>query len=91
MLGFYLRVVDPSRKVPDLNCEVQDLLLEVLDLEWRCRISDPVGTPQGVVGRGRGDSVPPLFSTGGGRVPHSPLFWTEIRAKVSPLLQLVTY
>jgi len=48
-------------------------------------------THQGVVGRGRRrDGVPPLFSTGG-CVPHSPLFWTEIRAKVSPLLQLVTY
>jgi len=33
---------------------------------------------------------PPLFSTGG-RVPHSLLLWTEIRAKVNPLLQLVTY
>jgi len=32
-----LRVVDPSKKVPDLNCEVQDLLLEVVDLK-RCRI-----------------------------------------------------
>jgi len=27
------RMVDPSRKVPDLNCEVQDLLLEVVDLK----------------------------------------------------------
>ena len=26
-------VVDPSTKVPDLNCEVQDLLLEVVDLK----------------------------------------------------------
>jgi len=44
------------------------------------------GTAKGVVGRGR---RPPLLSTGG-RVPHShPTFWTEIRAKVSPLLQLV--
>jgi len=32
-----LRVVDPSKKVPDLNCEAQDLLLEVVDLK-RCRI-----------------------------------------------------
>jgi len=48
---------------------------------------------QGCSGAGmRGaDGVPPLFLSGG-RVPHpSPLFWTEIRAKVSPLLQLVTY
>jgi len=26
-------VVDPSKKMPDLNCEVQDLLLEVVDLK----------------------------------------------------------
>ena len=26
-------VVDPSKKVPDLNCGVQDLLLEVVDLK----------------------------------------------------------
>ena len=42
-----------------------------------------------VVGRGRGGRRPLLFSTEG-RVPHSPTFWTEIRANVSPLLQLVT-
>ena len=45
----------------------------------------------GVVGRGRGGRRPPLFSTGGTRLPLPSLFWTEIRAKVSPLLQLVTY
>jgi len=27
------RVVDPSKKVPDLDCEVQYLLLEVVDLK----------------------------------------------------------
>jgi len=27
------RVVDPSKKMPDLNCEVRDLLLEVVDLK----------------------------------------------------------
>ena len=27
------RVVDPGKKVPDLNSEVQDLLLEVVDFE----------------------------------------------------------
>ena len=26
-------MVDPSKKVPDLNCKVQDLLLEVVDLK----------------------------------------------------------
>jgi len=26
-------VVDPSKKVPDLNCQVQDLLSEVVDLK----------------------------------------------------------
>jgi len=45
----------------------------------------------GVVGgNAGGDGVPHFFSTGG-RPPLSPLFWTEIRAKVSPLLQLVSY
>ena len=46
---------------------------------------------RGVVGQGRGPGQrPPLFSTGETRplLPHS---WTEISAKVSPLLQLVTY
>ena len=27
------RVVDPSKKVPDLNCAVQDSLLEIVDLK----------------------------------------------------------
>ena len=27
------RVVNPSKKVPDLNCGVQDLLLKVVDLK----------------------------------------------------------
>ena len=27
------RVVDPSKKVPDLSCEVQDLLLEVVGMK----------------------------------------------------------
>jgi len=43
-----------------------------------------------VVGRGRGEGVPPLFDRGDAS-RTSPLFWTEILAKVSPLLQLVTY
>jgi len=41
MLGFYpafYPVVDPSKKVPDLNSEVQDLLLEVVDLKQELRI-----------------------------------------------------
>jgi len=33
----------------------------------------------------------PHFFQQGGASPTPPLFWTEIRAKVSPLLQLVTY
>ena len=45
---------------------------------------------KGVVGRGRGRRRPPLFSTGDAS-PTPLTFWTEIRAKVSPLLQLVTY
>jgi len=47
---------------------------------------------QGYSGAGtRGGRRPPFFSTGGTRPPLLPLFWTETRAKVSPLLQLVTY
>jgi len=34
MLKYKLyRVVDPSKRVPDLNCEVQNVLLEVVDLK----------------------------------------------------------
>ena len=29
--------MDPSKKVPDLNCAVQDLLLEVVDLKQEVR------------------------------------------------------
>ena len=47
---------------------------------------------RGVVSGDAGGRRPPTFSTGGGRVPQSPpLFWSEIRAKDSPLLQLVIY
>jgi len=28
-----MQSVDPSKKVPDLNCGMQDLLLEVVDLK----------------------------------------------------------
>jgi len=60
--------------------------------QQRCNSLSP-GT-RGVVGRG-GDAVGrrPLtfFRQGGGtRLPLPPLFWTEIRAKVSTLLQLVS-
>jgi len=41
-----------------------------------------------VVGRGRGGMASPTFFDRGTRPPLPPLFWTEIRAKVSPLLQL---
>jgi len=37
-------VVDPSKKVPDLNCEVQDLLLEVL-AKRRITQTTPHDTP----------------------------------------------
>jgi len=50
--------------------------------------SDVLHPTQGCSG---GDGVLHFFSTGGTRPPLPPLFWTEIRAKVSPLLQLVTY
>ena len=32
-----VQMVDPSKKVPDLNCELQDLLLEVVDLKQDVR------------------------------------------------------
>jgi len=38
----------------------------------------------------RGDGVPHFFRQGDAS-PTPPLFWTETRAKVSLLLQLVTY
>jgi len=44
-----------------------------------------------VVGRGRGGTASPTFFYRGDASPTPPLFWTEIRAKVSLLLQLVTY
>ena len=50
----------------------------------------PTKRSRGVVARGRGGQRPPHFSDRGDVSPL-PLFWTEIRAKVSPLLQLVTY
>jgi len=45
---------------------------------------------RGVVGRGRGRRRPPLFFDKGDASPP-PTFLNEIRTKVSPLLQLVTY
>jgi len=39
------RVVDPSKKVPDLSCEVQALLLEVVDIKQDLR-SGGIPTPQ---------------------------------------------
>jgi len=46
---------------------------------------------QGCSGAGtRGDGVPHFFD-GDASPTLLPLFWTEIRAKVSSLLQLVTY
>ena len=39
------RVVDPSKKVPDLNCEVQDLLLEVVGMKQEVPDLRSVGFP----------------------------------------------
>jgi len=51
-----------------------------------------LGWVHGCSGAGtRADGVPRTFFDRGTRPPLPPLFWTEIRAKVSPLLQLVTY
>jgi len=43
--GKLRRVVDPSKKVPDLNCEVQNLLLEVVDLKQEIRCDPPQRNP----------------------------------------------
>ena len=40
------RVVEPSKKVPDVNCDVQDLLLEVVDLKQEVSDLRSGGTPQ---------------------------------------------
>jgi len=37
--------MDPSKKVPDLNCEVQDLLFEVVDLKQEVPDLRSGGTP----------------------------------------------
>ena len=53
----------------------------------RRRVRD---STRGVVGRDAADGVPHFFRQGDAS-PTSPTFVTEIRGKVSPLLQLVTY
>ena len=40
------RVVDPSKKVPGLNCGVQELLLEVVDLKKEVPDLRSGGIPQ---------------------------------------------
>jgi len=53
-----------------------------------CGLVDP---SQGCSGaRTRGGTTSPHFFLQGGASPTPYIFWTEIRAKVSPLLQLVT-
>ena len=39
-------MVDPSKKVPDLKCEVHDLLLEVVDLKQEAPDLRSGGIPQ---------------------------------------------
>ena len=46
---------------------------------------------RGVVGQGRGGRRPPTFFDMGDASPTPAHFWIDIRVKVSPLLQLVTY
>jgi len=47
-----------QQKVPDLNCDVQDLPLEVVDLKQMCRIWDPVGSPKLTPGYKKLKSLP---------------------------------
>jgi len=49
------------------------------------------GSTTGVVGGDAGVQRTPTFFDRGDASSTPPLFWTEIRAKVSPPLQLVTY
>ena len=57
-----------------------------------CLFLCPASLNQGCSGAGTRGTASPHFFRQGGRVPPlPPLFWTEIRAKVSPLLQLVAY
>ena len=44
-------VLDPSKKVPNVNCGVQDLLLDVVDLKLKTR---------GVGSESRRDPPPPI-------------------------------
>ena len=69
-----------------IRIKLNQLVAENVDM-----ITDlPTKRSRGVVGRGRlGGQRPPFFRQGD--VSPLPLFWTEIRAKVSPQLQLVTY
>jgi len=46
---------------------------------------------QGCSGAGRGGTASPTFFDRGTRPPLLPLFWTEIRAQVSPVSKMVTY
>jgi len=50
-----------------------------------------VGCGQRCSGAGMREDAVPHFFRQGDASPTPPLFWTEIRAKVSPLLQLDTY
>ena len=61
----------------------------VLNSTWRQPFK--FGEEQGCSGARTRGTVSPTFFRQGTRPPLPPLFWTEIRAKVSPLLQLVTY
>ena len=49
--------MDPSKKVPDLNCEVQDLLFEVVDLKQEVPDLRSGGTPPPTLTPDRGASV----------------------------------
>jgi len=43
------RVVDPSKKVPNLNFEVQDLLLEVVDFKYEVPDLRSGGIPHNLI------------------------------------------
>ena len=91
-IGF---IVSKSRRYWHLPHSMRDELYVTIGRPSVCPsvwLSDlpPIRPPHAAQGCSW-DGVPPLFFDRGTRLPLTHFFWTEIRAKVSPLLQLVTY
>jgi len=68
-----------------------DMTNFIIFLDNAYRQENKIGRNRGVVGRWRGGTASPTFFDREDASPLPHFFWTEIRAEVSPLLQLVTY